>query len=200
MKTARWALLAAALIGWRAPASAQLPVGVWVTAEAHPAYGTPHGDFASGPVAAGDGSGFVGGAAVGRGSVGVYGEYKRMLFDCRPCGELDLDDQLADTGWEAGLIVRGPTLPRGVRSWVRGGVLLHQLALAGQGATIVSDAAAGLAVGLGLRVPVYRFVELAPSVTYQSYEARFDFADEAFGSRASTVSYFGYRLGLALRL
>ena len=200
MKIARWILLAAPLIAGRAPASAQLPAGVWVTADVHPAYGAPRGDFASGPLGAGDGSGFVGGAAVGRGSVGAYGEYKRMLFDCRPCGELDLDDRLADTGWEAGLIVRGPRLPRGVRSWVRGGVLLHQLSFAGQGATTVSDVGAGPALGVGLRVPVYRFLELAPSVTYQSYEARFDFADGAFGSRAATVSYLGYRLGLALRL
>ena len=201
MTRSRWLLpLAALLLGSRAPAAAQLPSGYWLTVDAPPALGAPRGDFQSGNVGAGDGAGFAGGAAVGRGPVGVYGEYQRILFDCARCGELDLDDRLADTGWEAGLIVRGPALALGIRPWIRGGVLRHQLVFAGQGGTTVSDGAMGPALGVGLRVPVYRFVEIVPAVTYQKYEAEFDFADDMLGTRGSDVSYLIYRLGLAVRL
>src|SRR5688572_33323900 len=98
----RLLLLPALLLTTHVSAAAQLPAGTWLSVEALPTFGTPHGDFASGPVGAGDGTGFAAGAAVGRGSFGVYGEYQRTLFDCERCGELDLDDRLADTGWEAG--------------------------------------------------------------------------------------------------
>jgi hypothetical protein len=201
MRTARSALLATVLLlAASGGAVAQLPVGLWLMADVQPAFGAPRGDFAAGPVGAGDGAGFVGGAAVGRGPVGVYGEFQRMLFECDVCGELELDDRLADTGWEAGLLVRAPTLRFGVRPWIRGGVLLHQLLFAGQGGTTASDVAMGPALGVGLRVPVYRFVEIAPAVTYQRYEAEFDFADDMLGTRTSEVSYLTYRLGLAVRL
>ena len=198
--TRRLLLLAALLVASHLPAAAQLPAGTWLSVDALPTFGIPRGDFASGPAGAGDGTGFAAGAAVGRGSLGVYVEYQRILFDCERCGQLDLDDRLADTGWEAGLMGRGPALPFGVRPWVRGGVLFHQLMFAGQGATTASDAAMGPAVGGGLRIPVYRFIEIAPSLTYQSYEARFDFAGESLGSRGADVSYLIYRVGLAVRL
>ena len=201
MRTIRsFLLLGVLVLCARSPAIAQLPPGAWLSVDVHPVYGAPRGDFADGPIGAGEGAGFAAGAAVGRGSFGVYGEYQRILFDCALCGELDLDDRLADTGWEAGLLVRGPTLPLGIRPWIRGGLLWHQLVFAGQGATTVSDVAIGPGLGVGVRVPVYRFVELTPAITYHGYEAEFDFADEMLGTRTSEVSYLIYRLGIAVRL
>ena len=49
--------------------------------------------------------------------------------------------------------------------------------------------------------PYLRQSEAAlPAVTYQRYEAEFDFADETLGTRSSDVSYLIYRLGIAVRL
>jgi hypothetical protein len=187
------------LIALRAPAAAQLPMGVWASVEVHPSLGSPRGDFAAGGIGAGDGTGFAAGASVGRGPFGVYAEYQRMAFDCAQCGELDLDDRVTDRGWEAGLLLRGPALPFAVRPWVRGGVLQHQLGFEGLGGSSASEPSSGMAVGGGLALPLHRFVEIAPSVTYQSYEASFDFADEGLASRSTDVSYLIYRLGLAVR-
>jgi hypothetical protein len=78
-------------------------------------------------------------------------------------------------------------------------MLRHQLVFAGVGARTVSDPGTGSAFGGGLDIPVYRFVEITPSVTYQSYEASFDFADEALASRSTDVAYLMYRVSLAVK-
>ena len=192
-------LTATLLIVRSVPAAAQLPMGLWVSAQVHPTLASPRGDFAGAGVGAGDGAGFAAGGAVGRGPVGIYAEYQRILFDCAQCGEADLDDAVSDMGWEGGLLLRGPGLPLSVRPWVRGGLLQHQLLFAGVGARSASDPSIGMAFGAGIDLPVYRFVQIAPSITYQSYDASFDFRDEALPSRSTDVSYLIYRVGLALR-
>jgi hypothetical protein len=192
-------VLTTLLIARGAPAAAQLPGGAWVSAEVQPVLGSPRGDFAAVGVGASGGSGFAAGGALGLGPVGVYAEYQRIRFDCARCGEADLDDAVTDMGWEAGLLVRGPRLRLPVRPWLRGGMIQHQLLFAGIGARAASDPSTGVAFGGGLDLPVYRFVQITPSVTYQSYQASFDFHDEALPTRNTDVSYLIYRVGLAVR-
>lgn len=201
MKIVRLVLFSVALTAAApVPAGAQLPGRVWVTVEAHPAVGAPSGDFADAGLRAGDGRGFAGGAAVGSGPIGVYGEYQRMRFDCAQCDEVDLDGAVRDAGWEAGLVLRPVGLPMGLRPWVRGGLIRHQLQFTGLGESSASEPSTGFGLGAGIAYPIFGPVGVAGAVGYKSYRAEFEFQDEAFPDRGTDVSYFLYRLGLAVRL
>lgn len=201
MKTRRLVLLLSlVLAASHAPVSAQLPRGVWLTVDAYPALASPSGDFAESGLRAGDGKGFVAGGAVGSGPIGVYGEYQRMRFDCAQCGELDLDEEVRDAGWEAGLILRPGGVPLGLRPWIRGGISRHQLQFTGLGESSASEPSTGFGVGAGIAYPVFGPLEVAGAVGYQSYRAEFQFQDEGFADRGADVSYYLYRVGLAVRL
>ncbi|MBW3630906.1 MAG: hypothetical protein KY464_16645 [Gemmatimonadetes bacterium] len=183
----------------RGPAAAQLPRTLWVSADAHPVFAFPRGEFGGSGIGVGDGSGFAAGAAVGSGPFGVYAEYQHVDFECAQCGELELDEEVRDAGWELGLLIRPGGFPFRLRPWVRGGLIRHQLQFTSGDESVASEPASGLGLGAGLAYPIFGPLDVTGAVGRHSYRANFDFDDEAFADRGSEVVYLTYRFGLAVR-
>lgn len=182
-------------------ASAQLPLPFSLSVEVVPSLAVPLGDFADSEngVGASAGPGISAGASLGFGAFAVYGDYQYTRFGCDKCGGGGLDEQVNDFGWEAGAQIRLPLPLLPVTPWVRGGVLGHQLQFTGNGGSVTSEQAIGFAAGLGadVRLPLPGSLLLAPSVSYRSYSADFDF--ERFRDQSADVASAVFGLGLVYR-
>lgn len=193
--------VAALCAGFAESADAQLLAGITISAEVRPALGSATGAFAGSDegVGAGGGAGVSAGGSLGAGPVGVYGEYQLMSFSCADCEATGLDDRVEDRGWEAGAELRVPLAPMGLRPWVRGGVLGHQLRISGVGSSIVSEPTLGWGAGAGVVIPLPAFFEASPAVRYRSYTAEYRFEQIELPSRDTPVAYVTFELGFAAR-
>jgi hypothetical protein len=191
-------LLLCALSAAPAPrASAQSPGGVSLALELTPTVAVPAGQFSSTTPGAGAGVGVGGGALLGLGSrVGLYGAYQYLRFGCSRCAGAGLDG-VADLGWEAGAQLAAPLTVGGLRPWLRGGLLAHQLRFSGTGASEASQRAIGFSVGVGSTIPLGP-TALLPAVRFRAYPAEFEFA--SLPRRATEVMYLSVDLGLAFGL
>jgi hypothetical protein len=190
-------LLCALAASRAAPAAAQRPRGLSLALEVTPTVAVPAGEFSSAAPGAGAGVGIGGGALLGFGSrVGLYGAYQYLRFGCSRCAGAGLDG-VADVGWEAGAQLAAPLVVAGVRPWLRGGLLAHQLRFSGTGESEASRQAIGFSVGVGSAVPLGP-VALLPAVRFRAYPAEFEFA--SLPGRSTEVMYLSVDLGLAFGL
>ena len=123
--------------------------------------------------------------------VAVYGGYDRYSFNAEVQG---VDAEYIDQGFVAGAKVAPPIGALvGLRPWLRGGVLFHELEL-----TEVDEKSGrttGFEVGGGIDIPLGLVLSFTPGVIYRQYSP--DYGDDANDGK---VSYFDVSLGLKARL
>jgi len=179
MKKAMFALAGIAVFATVGTASAQLPISVEVRADA----AIPTGDFADAVDAA---PSFGANVALGlaRGFA-VYGGYSRTAFELQ-----DLDTNMVDQGFSAGVTLGIPATRLGVQPYIGAGVLIHELEVE-DGPEFDSDL--GFEVGAGVALPIASNVRLSPGVGYRRYSTQFPIGPT---SVETDVEYFTAGVGL----
>lgn len=128
-------------------------------------------------------------------AVSLQGGYSRSVFGCGGCGNVGIDDEVVDDGFDAGLELRLPRPLAGVTPWVGVAGLLHQLAFSGDASTLTSNRAAGFRLSAGVAVPLLRSVAVKPGVSYSAYSAELDLG--ASGNQTVDVRAIAADVGLA---
>lgn len=93
--------------------------------------------------------------------IGFYGAYQHNQFAWD-----DMDDNVTDSGWAAGVRIAVPMPLVPIDPWIRGGVVMHDL----EGTLSSADGQRGWEVGGGLEFPLSRGLTLTPGVLWTRYQ------------------------------
>ena len=162
----------------------------------------PVGDFADGNVKAENGPTFGAGAVFhATRAIGIFAGYSRTAFGCGECALFDVEDEVVDEGFDAGVQIEPETRFAGVRPWIRGGAVAHELSFSGaNGGSVSSETAIGFGVGAGVSlspVPSLPSLRVSPGLHFRAYSADFPLGE--LEDRSVDVSHVTVDVGLAYR-